>query len=152
MPALRPASELAPVTILSGGRTTTLRRGLVTGADLWLSLPDLAPATGWQLKPEGVCRDEACIPVTAVLAEQILREADGETWFNLTAFARYVEQPVAYDPDARVWSFGPPAYEQQGRAMTGLAPDFTLPDVEGRLHALSDYRGQKVFLLTWASW
>ena len=152
MSSPRPASELAAVTILSGGRTTALPRGLVAGDDVWLPLPDLAPATGWELKPEGVCRDEACIPVTEVLAEQILREADGETWFNLTAFARYVEQPVAHDPDARVWSFGPPASEQQSRAATGLAPDFTLPDFAGRPHALSDYRGKKVFLLTWASW
>ena len=152
MSAPRPAHARAPVTILSGGRTTTLRRGLVTGDDLWLPLPDLAPATGWHLKPQGVCRDEACIPVTAALAEQILRAAGDETWFNLTAFARYVEQPVAHDPDARVWSVGPPAYEQQGRAATGLAPAFTLPDFAGRLHSLSDYRGKKVFLLTWASW
>ena len=32
------------------------------------------------------------------------------------------------------------------------APDFTLPDIEGKLHSLSDYRGKKVFLATWASW
>ena len=32
------------------------------------------------------------------------------------------------------------------------APDFTLPDLEGRQHSLSDYRGRKVFLASWASW
>ena len=32
------------------------------------------------------------------------------------------------------------------------APDFTLPDIEGKLHSLSDFRGKKVFLATWASW
>jgi peroxiredoxin len=32
------------------------------------------------------------------------------------------------------------------------APDFTLPDLEGRPHALFDYRGKKVFLVFWASW
>jgi peroxiredoxin Q/BCP len=31
------------------------------------------------------------------------------------------------------------------------APDFTLPDLDGNLHSLSDYRGRKVVLLTWAS-
>jgi hypothetical protein len=31
------------------------------------------------------------------------------------------------------------------------APDFTLPDLDGRMHSLSDYRGRKVVLLTWAS-
>jgi peroxiredoxin len=34
----------------------------------------------------------------------------------------------------------------------GIAPDFTLPDLEGRLHSLRDYRGRKVFLCSWASW
>jgi peroxiredoxin len=32
------------------------------------------------------------------------------------------------------------------------APDFTLPDPAGRPHRLSDYRGKKVLLVTWASW
>ena len=31
-------------------------------------------------------------------------------------------------------------------------PDFTLPDITGKLHSLSDFRGRKVFLATWASW
>jgi len=33
-----------------------------------------------------------------------------------------------------------------------LAPDFTLPDLAGTPHRLSDLRGRKVFLSTWASW
>ena len=38
-------------------------------------------------------------------------------------------------------------------ALTGLeAPDFALPDISGVEHRLSDLRGQKVFLTTWASW
>ncbi|MCC7122956.1 MAG: redoxin domain-containing protein [Gammaproteobacteria bacterium] len=32
------------------------------------------------------------------------------------------------------------------------APDFTLPDLDGRLHSLSDYRGKKVFLFSWGSY
>ncbi len=33
-----------------------------------------------------------------------------------------------------------------------LAPDFALPDREGRTVRLSDFRGKRVLLLTWASW
>ena len=33
-----------------------------------------------------------------------------------------------------------------------LAPDFELPDLDGRLHKLSDYRGQVVVLNFWATW
>lgn len=31
-------------------------------------------------------------------------------------------------------------------------PNFTLPDLEGRQHALSDYRGQWVLVNYWATW
>jgi peroxiredoxin len=38
-------------------------------------------------------------------------------------------------------------------AMASLqAPDFGLPDLDGRRHRLSDYRGKKVLLAAWASW
>ena len=32
------------------------------------------------------------------------------------------------------------------------APDFALPDLDGRVHTLSEHRGKKVLLATWASW
>jgi peroxiredoxin len=33
-----------------------------------------------------------------------------------------------------------------------MAPDFTLPDLSGTPRRLSDLRGKKVLLVTWASW
>lgn len=33
-----------------------------------------------------------------------------------------------------------------------LAPAFALPDVDGGMHTLEDYRGQVVFLNFWTSW
>jgi len=37
-------------------------------------------------------------------------------------------------------------------SLEGLeAPDFTLPDVDGKPRTLSELRGKKVFLATWAS-
>ena len=38
-------------------------------------------------------------------------------------------------------------------ALEGLqAPDFTLPDIDGVPRTLSQLRGKKVFVATWASW
>ena len=38
------------------------------------------------------------------------------------------------------------------RSKGSQAPDFTLPDVDGVPRSLSQLRGKKVFLATWASW
>jgi peroxiredoxin len=47
---------------------------------------------------------------------------------------------------ARTWG---PAYNSWvGQA----APDFTLPDIKGKEHKLSDYRGKNVMLTFWATW
>jgi hypothetical protein len=56
-----------------------------------------------------------------------------------------------------VWSFGP-AVSGRGRLERPQgsgpvpAPEFSLPDLDGKLHSLSAYRGRKVFLFCWASW
>ena len=39
-----------------------------------------------------------------------------------------------------------------GLGVGEMAPDFCLPDLDGKLHRLSDYRGKKVFLFHFASW
>lgn len=106
---------------------------------LSLTAADAARITGWTLKPEGMCRDEVCVPWTAPAGR-----------VDLAAFWRHLGQPVANEGD--VWALGTGA-DQRRAALQGLeAPDFTLPDLDGRMHALSDQRGRKVLLTTWASW
>jgi hypothetical protein len=68
----------------------------------------------------------------------------------LSEFARLLRQPVARE--AEVWYFGPRAEEQNSFTKSLVAPDFKLPDMNGKLHSLRDFRGKKVLLLTWASW
>jgi hypothetical protein len=63
-----------------------------------------------------------------------------------------LRQPMVADPENHAYCFGEAAGERK-RILTSLdAPDFTLPDLEGRMHSLSQYRGKKVFLVSWASW
>lgn len=35
---------------------------------------------------------------------------------------------------------------------SGKAPDFTLPDLDGRPVSLSGYRGKRLLVFLWASW
>lgn len=141
------------VTVVYDDLATSVNALLNEGApdQLWITTADLTRATRFEVKPQGVCREELCFPLPKARAQEFLREDAGKTWFNLTAFAALVRQPVARDPSLSTWYFGMRS-DQQQRLASLRAPDFTLPDINGKLHSLSDFRGKKVLLLTWASW
>jgi AhpC/TSA family len=126
--------------------------GARDAGDLWVTLADLKRATRFVLKPQGVCRDEFCYPIPKARRSAFLSKQGSITWFNLSEFARALRQPIAYDAEQAVWYFGPMDEEQNGYINSLIAPDFRLPDVNGKQHSLSDFRGRKVLLLTWASW
>jgi hypothetical protein len=111
---------------------------------LWMSPADAAKATGWTLKPEGMCRAEMCVPLPASALKP--NEVD------VAAFWRKLGGPVISSEQRDVWALGAPA-EERNAALEGLAaPDFTLPDIDGVPRSLSQLRGKKVFVATWASW
>jgi AhpC/TSA family len=122
------------------------------GGDLWVTLGDLKRATRFVVKPQGVCRDELCFPIPKGRKEAFLNKQGKTTWFNLSEFARLVRQPAAFDAEQSAWYFGPRAEVQNAYIDSLDAPNFTLPDVNGKPHSLADFRGKKVLLITWASW
>ncbi len=138
-----------PITILYGDRSSPVTNA-AEGNNLWLSLADLHTATGWELKPQGAYLNDVCVPIPRGREAEFVR-ANGQQ-FNLAALARLQGQPVVHDDTHGVWFFGEAA-GTRGQALASLqAPDFTLPDLEGRLHSLSQYLGKKVLLVSWASW
>ena len=70
----------------------------------------------------------------------------------LAAAAERDGRPVALDPDAGAAYLGVAAPERASMLASLEAPDFMLPDLDGRLHTLSAHRGRKVFLVAYASW
>jgi hypothetical protein len=136
------------VTIIHEERETEIAAVRVAGDSLWLSSADAYRATGWALRSEGLCYQDACVPLPPG------READfveGDK-VNIAAFWRHLGHPVVHDDTGGAWVLGTDARER-ARALRSLqAPDFTLPDLDGRTHTLSDHRGRKVLLVTWASW
>ena len=61
-------------------------------------------------------------------------------------------RPVAVDPEEAAAYLGVPARARAAALASLEAPDFTLPDLDGRLHSLSEHRGKKVLLVAYASW
>ncbi len=99
---------------------------------LWLLADDAERATGWTPKPEGMCRDDICVPMPV---------RDGRV--DVAAFWRRLDRPVVSDSAGETWVLGAGA-AQRNDALAGLiAPDFTLPDLAGdAAHAVGAARKQ----------
>jgi peroxiredoxin len=96
--------------------------------------PALAAALGWELKPEGLCRDETCVPL---LGRPVV-DALGLL--------------VAHDEDAGVAAVAQSAETHQRELNGGRAPRLDLQDVDGNPVSFDDLAGHKRVLVTWASW
>lgn len=91
--------------------------------------------TGWQIKPEGACKAEVCVPLP-----------DG--WSAAHAAER-LGMAVVRDDAAGLVAFGPESLN--GRALvTATAPEVVLPDLDGNEFHLSSLRGKKVVVVAWA--
>jgi hypothetical protein len=141
-----------PVTLIFEGNPAKVSRAQVQDDDIWLPLENLAAATAWELKPEGVCQGGNVCSSLRIAEGCHASRYQASTWFNFTAFARLIEEPVAVDQDARIWHFGPPGWEWKSRSTGKTAPEFTARDLAGHQHSLRELGGKKVLLLFWASW
>lgn len=71
---------------------------------------------------------------------------------NVSALWRHLQRPLLRDEAGQAWVLGASAGQRAAALESLRAPDFTLSDLDGRAHSLSDYRGKKVLLASWASW
>ncbi len=145
-------AQPAAATIIHDDNPLHFERAIADSNALWLDAAELKRLAGWELKPEGICRGDLCVPIPPGRESEFASKRDGASWLNFTALADLMDKPWAGDPKHRVWYFGAQAADR-GNALRSLkAPDFELPDLDGKLHRLSDYRGMKILLLAWASW
>ena len=106
---------------------------------LTLPVADFEKATGWQIKPEGACKSDVCIP---------LRGQTGST-LNVELLAKDMHLPLVAEDSEQCWALGPESIG--GKTLTtALAADMTLPDLDGNLFSLSSLRGKKVLVYAWA--
>lgn len=115
---------------------------------LWLAAPRLAELTGWELKPEGFCQGDLCMPIAADVRTALV---DGEQ-VNAVGLWKHLQRPVLADSSGSIFVLGDGSDERARRLDSLQAQDFVLPDLAGKEHRLSSYRGKKVFLTTWSSW
>ena len=139
------ATSSIGITILDEWRPTEVSATLLADR-IFVSAADLAAAMGWEAKPEGFCRGAVCVPNSKGEAVATSRGID------LAGFAELLGRPLAVDLDDRVAALGASA-QDRGAALSMLdAPDFTLPDLSGKPHSISDFRGRKLLLAAFSSW
>jgi hypothetical protein len=106
-------------------------------------LPD---ALGWELKPEGLCRADTCVPVrdrAALFSGDLV---------DVGAVAAALGRAVVVDAESGLAAMAIDA-ESRRQALHGLqAPSFTLNDLEGVPHSLEEWRGRKKLLVAFSSW
>ena len=107
---------------------------------------ELTTTLGWELKPEGLCKGSACYPVSQ--SDELLVEGA----VDLERFAAKTGRPLALCSEHGVAALGTAATVRADSMENLKAPNFTLPDLDGRMHSLSEHRGKKVFLVAHASW
>src|SRR4051794_18303018 len=117
-----------PVTLIDvDGRGHELAGGLSDQSAV-------AAALGWTLKPQGLCRDQTCVP----LLERTVVDALGLL--------------VVHDEEAGVAAVAPSAETHHRELAGGKAPRLDLTDVDGHPVSFDDLTGHKRVLVTWASW
>ncbi len=95
--------------------------------------------TGWQLKPQGACQGEICIPLSQPSGDSV----------DVTRVAQDIGMPLVASEEHGLWALGPAVIGSRALA-SAEAPDFSLPDLDGHEFKLSSLRGQKVVLFAWA--
>jgi hypothetical protein len=108
-----------------------------------LGADELHRITGWEIKPQGACKGEMCVPL-----QGLAPRADGT--IDLAAFAERMGMPIARDDEHRLIALGPRANAHVLDSV--VLPELVLSDFDGRSFDVGTLRGRKVLLIAWASW
>jgi len=101
---------------------------------------ELFAGTGWEIRPEGACKADRCVPLPAASGGRV----------DVGVLAERLGMALVHDPEHGLWALGPAS---GGHAlMSAELPELTLPDRHGMPFSLSSLRGRKVLLVAWASW
>ena len=100
-----------------------------------------AAQTGWEIKPEGACKADRCVP---------LPHAPPDGPIDAHVLAERLGMALVADEPRNLWALGP---ESGGRTLlSAQVPELELPDRHGRPFSLRSLRGTRFVMVAWASW
>ena len=132
------------LTVLAEADTTV--GGTIDGSSVLVDPAGFEEVTGWHLEDRGLCRGDVWIPTAG---RTIV--SDGGA-IDLGLAAELLDRPMAADAAIGAVAMGEPRSRRRETLRDLVAPDFTLPDLNGVDQAFSQWRGRKRLLVAFASW
>ena len=107
---------------------------------------DLEAALGWELTAEGLCRGDVCVIVRDPAALRVGERVD------VAAAAGVLGRLVVVDADAGVVAVSAAPEVRRAGLVDREAPPFSLADLDGEPHDLTEWRGTKKLVVAFATW
>lgn len=117
------------------------------GTPRLVTADDFETISGWDLRAEGLCNGDACVPVRDRPA---LEPAVGV--IDVAVAAGLLDRPVVVDDDAGIVAVGSSCDSRRRALADREAPGFTLPDLHGQPRTLAELQGRATVLVTFSSW
>ena len=101
--------------------------------------------SGWVAKEVGLCNGPVCVPLRGI-------EVVVDGGLDVERLAEVLGRRVVIDLELGVAAIGADPRVRSAGLEDRLAPEVTLPDLDGHMHSLSSLRGSKALLVTFATW
>ena len=139
------------ITIIANDNVTEVNAFSSDKKELWIREDELNSATGYTIKESGVCYDplNICIPLSE---EGFIQNKSTHQWLNVSKLSERLEQACISSEDQFVWSLGLIPESRKVLLNSSKAPNFEIEDMNGETIKLSDFKGKKVLIVTWATW
>ncbi len=136
-------ATLKPVDVDVIGPIGSTRATVDDSGRIELAATELSSVVGWELKAQGLCRDDTCVPAPGL---------DRSGNVDLLALADALRLPVGGDAPDGLIVLGPSMLEGGGEVPVDFAPEVELEDLMGEPAALFEAGRQKRMLVAFASW
>jgi hypothetical protein len=132
-------------TILTGDAAHEVDASAAAGT-LLLDPATLQDVTGWELKPEGLCCGDICVPTR----NRPDLEVDGG--IDLRVVADLLGRPLAVDDETQTFALGESPAQRATQLSEGALDGLVLRDIDGQPFQWAALGRKKKVLVTWASW
>ena len=107
---------------------------------------DIKRILGWELKDEGLCKDNVCVPFS------VSDDHVGAEFFDLLQLAETLGFSTVLDYESNFLAIDTFSALRASALSDKKAPDIKLPDIDGNVRFLSEWSDKKKLLVAFSSW